>query len=202
MCVCPCTATTDLLILTFQWQPWEQLIQSYSKAPWTRVTLLPHTHSQVKCMGTHIKWVCLVCKYAHTRHMNAHSRCKYKQCTASPVKQMCALFLASSVIPSLTRNISFIQALWDVTRLEIWLPPSCQLICLYLSGLDSITLFVSIGLSVFCTCNALQTKSLLINAAGCFMPVTYAATVGSSLTGSDQTWHCMRKRQFIEGYIC
>lgn len=62
------------------------------------VTRLLHTHSQVKCMGTHIKWVCPVCKYAHTRHMDAHTHCKSKLRMVSPVHQMCVLFLASSVL--------------------------------------------------------------------------------------------------------
>lgn len=102
-----------------------------------------HTHSQVQCIGTRIKWVCPVCKYVQRQHTSARQQClQWTNCVRVFVSEISVIPGFICAIPRLIWDISFIQPLWDVNLTSTFL-----LVCS--SGLDSTSASVSIG-EFFC----------------------------------------------------
>lgn len=116
----------------------------------SRVAFLnsPHTHMHISCKLN--AWAHML----HTRHMNAYIRCKPKlrliylmcySCRINVCYSWHHLCYSSSGLDyfSLSR-LSEMSPDW---KLDFRLP-ACQIICLYLSGLDSVSPSVCIYLSV------------------------------------------------------
>ena len=133
--MCVCVFATDTLILTFQRQPWEQLIQSYFESPPPTKLWGSHscTHAHklgVKRMGALFKKP-PVCANMCVPGASTHPDAVYLQ----SVSRKSVIPGTGCVIPLLSRNISLVAASRDVTRLEISLPaPWPAIIRLYLSG--------------------------------------------------------------------